>query len=65
MKKTTAFLFIGLFLLSAFFYGCAGSGANTTSGSGEDSRYINKTDKINTERDRKEAVKEALDGLDD
>ena len=65
MKKITAWIFIGLFLLTTLFYGCASSGSNTTSGSSEDSRYLNKTDKINTERDRKEAIKESLDAFDD
>ena len=61
MKKITALIIIGLFLLGSLFLSCAGSGSNTTSGSSEDSRYLNKTDKLNTERDRKEAIKEAFD----
>ena len=61
MKKLTGIIFIVLFLLSTFIYSCAGGGANTTSGSSQDSRYLNETDKKNSERDRKEAIKEILD----
>ncbi|MGD9332088.1 MAG: hypothetical protein PVJ53_12295 [Desulfobacterales bacterium] len=51
----TCVLLPGLLLL-----GCAGSSSNQN----DDGRYINKTDKINTERDRNERRKEILEGFD-
>ncbi len=59
MKKLTALTIIVLFLLGSSLYGCAG-GSGSSSDSGNGSPYLNKTDKKNTERDRKEMREDIL-----